>query len=106
MDHPSFACAILGRYLEHLGYHVGIIAQPDFKDEASITELGRPKYAFLVSPGNLDGLVNHYTANKKPRRKDDYSPGGKTGLRPKRASITYTALLKANTGCTCHNRWH
>jgi len=95
VDHPSFATAIIGRWLEHLGYRVGIIAQPDFKDAASVTVLGRPRYGILIAPGNLDSMLNLYTATKKPRRQDAYSPGGKTGRRPERAAIVYSRLAKA-----------
>ncbi len=95
VDHPSFAAAIIGRWLEHLGYRVGIIAQPDFKDAASVTVLGRPRYGILIAPGNLDSMLNLYTAAKKPRRQDAYSPGGKAGKRPERAAIVYSRLAKA-----------
>ncbi len=94
VDHPSFAAAIIGRYIESLGYTVGIIAQPDWKGEEDFKKLGAPKYAFLLSGGNMDGIVNMYTAAKRLRSSDAYSPGGKTGLRPPRPTIAYTARLK------------
>ncbi len=93
VDHPSFANALIARYLQALGYSVGIIAQPDYKNPQSIREFGEPKLAFLVSAGNLDSMVNAYTANKAPRSKDAYSPGGRL-LRPKRATIVYCNLIK------------
>ncbi len=77
VDHPSFANALIGRYLQSLGYQVGMIAQPDWNDLESFREFGEPKYAFLVSGGNMDSMVNMYTANKKKRHEDIYSPGAK-----------------------------
>ncbi|KDR94531.1 uncharacterized radical SAM protein YgiQ [Peptoclostridium litorale DSM 5388] len=89
VDHPSFAAAIIGRVLESRGYRVGIIAQPDWKNIDSYKVFGKPKFGFLVGSGNIDSMVNHYTVAKKRRRTDSYSPGGKGGLRPDRALITY-----------------
>ena len=94
VDHPSFGHAIICRVLEAHGYSVGIIAQPDWKDEGSITVLGRPRLGFFVSAGNMDSMVNHYTVNKKKRSQDAYSPGGKTGRRPDRAVIVYGNLIR------------
>jgi len=94
VDHPSFAAAIIGRYVQSLGFSVAVLAQPNWKSEDDFVKLGTPKYAFLLSGGNMDGIVNMYTAAKKPRRQDAYSPGGKTGLRPPRPTIAYTARLK------------
>ncbi len=94
VDHPSFGHAIISRVLEANGYKVGIIAQPDWKDKESITRLGRPRLGFLVSGGNMDSMVNHYTVNKKRRHQDAYSPGGKFGLRPDYATIVYCNLIK------------
>lgn len=94
VDHPSFAAAIIGRYIESLGYSVGVIAQPDWKSGQDFSKLGTPRYAFLLSGGNMDGVVNMYTAAKRPRSADAYSPGGKMGLRPLRPTIAYTARLK------------
>lgn len=94
VDHPSFAAAIIGRYVQSLGFRVGIIAQPDWRSDTDFGKLGTPRYAFLLSGGNMDGIVNMYTAAKRPRREDAYSPGGKTGLRPPRPTIAYTARLK------------
>ena len=94
VDHPSFGTAIITRLLESRGYKVGIIAQPDWRDEASIREFGEPRLAFLVSAGNMDSMVNHYTVSKKRRSTDAYSPGGKMGLRPDRAVIVYGNLIR------------
>ncbi len=89
VDHPSFGHAIIARLLESEGYRVGILAQPDWKSNKDFMTLGRPKYAVLISSGVIDSMVNHYTASKKPRSDDQYSPGGKAGLRPDRAVIVY-----------------
>lgn len=94
VDHPSFGNAIISRVLEHEGYRVGIIAEPDWRDCSSFKVLGRPKLAFLISSGVIDSMVNHYTASKKPRSEDVYSPGGKAGLRPDRAVIVYANRAK------------
>lgn len=94
VDHPSFGMAIITRVLESRGYTVGVIAQPDWRDEKSIQILGRPRLAFLVSSGNMDSMVNHYTVSKKCRSVDAYSPGGKMGLRPDRAVIVYSNLIR------------
>mgnify|MGYP000803784653 CR=1 FL=1 len=82
VDHPSFGHAIISRILEAHGYKVGIIAQPDWRDPASISALGEPRLGFLVSAGNMDSMVNHYTANLRLRSNDAYTPGGKAGFRP------------------------
>lgn len=89
VDHPSFGHAIITRMLESEGYRVGIIPQPDWKNNNDFMTLGRPKYAVLISSGVIDSMVNHYTASKKPRSDDLYSPGGKAGYRPDRAVIVY-----------------
>ena len=94
VDHPSFGHAIITRVLEHNGYTVGIIAQPDWKNTEEFKKLGKPKYAFLVSAGNIDSMVNRYTVNKKVRSDDSYSPGGKGGLRPDRATIVYCNKIR------------
>ena len=98
VDHPSFACALIGQWLKHLGYTVGIIAQPDFHTEKDFMRFGRPRLAFLIAPGNLDSMVNLYTANKHRRKQDDYAPDGKTGLRPKRACIVYSGRIRQAYG--------
>lgn len=94
VDHPSFGAAIICRLLESRGYQVGVIAQPDWKNPDSIRIFGEPRLAFLVSAGNMDSMVNHYTVAKKRRRQDAYSPGGKMGLRPDRAVIVYGNLIR------------
>ncbi|MDP4144421.1 MAG: YgiQ family radical SAM protein [Bacillota bacterium] len=94
IDHPSFAAAIIGRTLEHEGFTVGIIAQPDWQNVDDFKKLGQPKYAFLINSGNIDSMVNHYTAAKKRRHDDLYSPGGKSGYRPDRALIVYCSKAK------------
>lgn len=89
VDHPSFGPAIIARVLENGGYKVGIIPQPDWRNTQDFQRLGRPRLGFLVTAGNMDSMVNHYSVNKKIRDKDSYSPGGKMGLRPDRATIVY-----------------
>ncbi|MDE6673807.1 MAG: YgiQ family radical SAM protein, partial [Acetatifactor sp.] len=89
VDHPSFGHAIISRVLEAHGYTVGIISQPDWKDEASIRILGRPRLAFLISAGNMDSCVNHYSVSKKRRSADAYTPGGIMGKRPDHATVVY-----------------
>lgn len=94
VDHPSFGAALIGRLLESRGYRIGIIAQPDWKSTVDFTALGRPRYAFLITAGNLDSMVANYTAGKHRRKEDDYSPGGKAGLRPDRACIVYANRVR------------
>ncbi len=94
VDHTSFGPAIISRVLESHGYKVGIISQPDWKDEKSITILGTPRLGFLVSGGNMDTMVNHYTVAKKRRQNDAYTPGGEIGKRPDRATIVYSNLIR------------
>ncbi len=94
VDHPSFGIAIISRLLEANGYSVGIIAQPDWKDPNSVTILGKPRLAFLVSGGNIDSMVNHYSVAKRRRDHDAYTPGGKAGARPDRATIVYGNLIR------------
>lgn len=94
VDHPSFGTAIIGRTLESQGFTVGIIAQPKWHNCEDFKRLGRPKYGFLVNSGNIDSMVNHYTAAKKPRREDLYSPGGEAGHRPDRAVIVYCNRIR------------
>jgi uncharacterized radical SAM protein YgiQ len=89
VDHPSFAMAILGRVLEAAGFRVAILSQPDWHSAEPWRQFGRPRLFFGVSAGNMDSLINHYTANKKVRNDDAYSPGGKIGLRPDRATLPY-----------------
>lgn len=94
VDHPSFGHAVISRVLESHGYKVGIISQPDWKDEDSITILGKPRLAFLISGGNMDSMVNHYFVSKKKRPADAYTPGGVMGKRPDYATIVYGNLLR------------
>jgi len=89
VDHPSFAMAILGRVLEAAGFRVGIVAQPDWRSCADWRRFGRPRLFFAISAGNMDSMINHYTANRKVRNDDAYSPGGRIGLRPDRATLAY-----------------
>lgn len=94
VDHPSFGVAIIGRLLESRGYRVGMIPQPDWRKKESIQVFGRPRLGFLVTAGNMDSMVNHYTVSKKHRQKDAYSPGGQMGLRPDRAVVVYSNLIR------------
>lgn len=94
VDHPSFGHAIIMRILEAHGYKVGIIAQPDWKDKTSIMEFGEPRLGFLVSSGNMDSMVNHYSVSKKRRQTDAYTPGGVMGKRPDYAAIVYSNLIR------------
>ena len=94
VDHPSFGAAIITRLLESQGYSVGIISQPDWKKKESISVFGEPRLAFLVSSGNMDSMVNHYTVAKRHRKQDAYSPGGQMGLRPDRAVTVYSNLIR------------
>jgi uncharacterized radical SAM protein YgiQ len=94
VDHYSFANAVIGRWFEHLGYRVGIIAQPDVNDEESLKIMGKPRYGILISAGNMDSMINHYTAAKKTRSGDLYSPGGKRGYRPDYATNVYVKMAK------------
>lgn len=94
VDHHSFGTAIISRVLENAGYKVGIIAQPDWRTTDDFMKLGKPRLAFLVNAGNMDSMVNHYSVSKKHRDKDMYSPGGKMGYRPDRATIVYCNKIR------------
>ena len=94
VDHPSFGHAIISRMLESRGYSVGIISQPDWKDENSVTIYGEPRLAFLISAGNMDSMVNHYFVSKKHRPTDAYTPGGEINKRPDRATAVYGNLIR------------
>lgn len=94
VDHPSFGHAIITRLLEAHGFRVGIIAQPDWRDEESIAVFGEPRLAFLVSGGNMDSMVNHYYVSKRHRESDAYTPGGRMGKRPDRAVTVYGNLIR------------
>lgn len=94
VDHPSFGPAIIGRVLESHGYSVAILAQPDWKDPKSIQVYDEPRLAFLVSSGNMDSMVNHYSVSKKRRKTDAFTPGGVMGKRPDRADMVYSNLIR------------
>ena len=89
VDHPSFGCAVIGRVLEDAGFRVAVLAQPEWQDAAAFVAMGRPELGVFIGAGNLDSMVAHYTAAKKPRSEDFYSPGRERGHRPDRASIVY-----------------
>lgn len=95
VDHPSFGVAIISRVLEANGYKVGIISQPDLNDSDWFDVLGTPRLGFLITAGNIDSMVNHYSVSKRRRNYDYYSPGGKPGLRPDYPTIVYTKAIKA-----------
>jgi len=94
VDHPSFGMAIITRLLESEGYRIGVIAQPDWRDLNAFKTLGPPRLGILISSGVIDSMVNHYTASKKRRSEDAYSPGGQAGLRPDRAVIVYANRVR------------
>ena len=94
VDHPSFGPAVIGRVLEAEGYRVAMLAQPDWRKPDAFAAMGKPRYGVLISAGNIDSMVAHYTAAKKRRHDDAYSPGGKAGLRPDRATIVYTKCVR------------
>ena len=94
VDHPSFGTAVIARLVQALGFKVCILAQPDYSSCESFKEFGKPKYGFLIGSGNVDSMVTHYTVAKRRRETDDYSPGGKVGLRPDRALTVYSRLAK------------
>ena len=94
VDHPSFGSSIISRVLQSRGYTVGMICQPDWRDPASVAVLGQPRLGFLVSSGNMDSMVNHYTVNKKHRSHDAFSPGGAMGKRPDNAVVVYGNLIR------------
>ena len=98
VDHPAFGAAIITRVLENAGYRVGFLAQPDWRSVKDFTRFGRPKLGFFVSSGNIDSMVAHYTAAKRKRSEDAYSPGGKSGKRPDRAVEVYCRLIRQAYG--------
>lgn len=98
VDHPSFGPAIISRLLEHEGYRVAILAQPDWRKAESFTALGRPRLAVLISSGNIDSMVAHYTVAKRRRQDDAYSPGNKAGLRPDHAVVVYANKVREAFG--------
>ena len=98
VDHPSFGVAIISRVLEAAGYRVAILSQPDYKSCEAFKEFGRPRLGFLVTSGNIDSMVAHYTVSKKKRNYDYYSAGGKMGARPDRAVIVYSNRIREAYG--------
>ncbi len=95
VDHPSFGTAVIGRIIESEGFKVAIIPQPNWKDDLrDFKKLGKPKYFFGVTAGCMDSMVNHYTANKRKRSNDSYTPGGEAGFRPDYATTVYSKILK------------
>ena len=94
VDHPSFGPAIISRILEDNGFKIGIISQPDWKDDSSINIFGKPRLGFLVCGGNMDSMVNHYSVSKKRREMDAYTPGGVMGKRPDYATVVYCNLIR------------
>lgn len=94
VDHPSFGSAIITRTLNTFGYKVAFLAQPNWHSDDEFCQFGKPKYGFLISSGNIDSMVNHYTTNKKRRSKDNYSDNGEMGKRPDRADIVYTQIIR------------
>lgn len=94
VDHPSYGAAVIGRVVEAAGWRVGIIAQPDWRNADSFKRLGRPRLFFGITGGNMDSMVANYTAHKRPRENDDYSPGGRAGLRPDHAVIVYANRVR------------
>ena len=94
VDHPSFGMAIVSRELEALGYKVAVLAQPDWKSDRDFTKFGRPRLGFFVNGGNIDSMVNNYTAAKRKRHDDSYSPGNVAGRRPDRSLITYCNKIR------------
>ncbi len=98
VDHPSFGVSLISRVLEAEGFRIAILSQPDYKSADAFKEFGRPRLGFLVTAGNIDSMVAHYTASKKKRTYDYYSPGGKAGLRPDRATIVYCNRIREAYG--------
>ena len=95
IDHPAFGAAVIGRVLEHAGYKVAIVPQPDWRgDYRDFTKLGKPRLFFAITAGSMDSMVNHYTAAKRLRSDDAYTPGGKAGMRPDYCTITYSNILR------------
>jgi uncharacterized radical SAM protein YgiQ len=100
VDHPSFGAAVIGRVLEARGFRVGIVAQPDWRSTADVLRLGRPGLFVGITAGAMDSMVNHYTAHKRPRSDDAYTPGGLAGRRPDRAAVVYARLCREAFGPT------
>jgi len=95
VDHPSFGAAVIGRIIEKEGFRVAIIPQPNWQDDLrDFRKFGKPKLFFGVTSGNMDSMINHYTANKRLRSDDAFTPGGKAGFRPDYATTVYTRIIK------------
>ena len=94
VDHPSFGHAIISRVLERAGYRVAMLPQPDWRNPSSVLEFGEPRLGFLVTGGNMDSMVNHYSVGRHRRRTDAYTPGGATGKRPDYATVVYCNLIR------------
>ena len=94
VDHPSFGVSIISRVLENEGFKVAVLSQPNWKNDRDFIQFGKPRLGFLVTAGNIDSMVAHYTAAKKIRRDDAYNPGGKAGKRPDRAVTVYSKIIK------------
>ncbi|HNV66835.1 MAG TPA: YgiQ family radical SAM protein, partial [Bacteroidales bacterium] len=95
IDHPSFGAAVISRVLESAGMRVAVVPQPNWRDDLrDFTKLGEPRYFFAVTAGNMDSMVNHYTASRRLRSDDAYTPGGIAGFRPDYATVVYTQILK------------
>ena len=95
IDHPAFGAAVIGRVLEHAGYRVALVPQPNWRDDLrDFKKFGKPRLYFAVSAGAMDSMVNHYTANKRLRSNDAYTPGGQAGFRPDYATVVYSNILK------------
>ena len=94
IDHPAFGAAVIGRLLEAQGLQVAIVPQPNWRDDLrDFKKMGRPRMFFAISAGNMDSMVNHYTANKRLRSDDAYTPVGKSGMRPDYCTITYATII-------------
>ena len=107
IDHPSFGIAVIGRILESEGYRVAIVPQPNWRDDLrDFKKLGAPRLFFGVSAGSMDSMVNHYTAAKRLRHDDAYTPAGASGFRPDYAVTTYTRILKKLSPHPRNHRWH
>ena len=106
VDHPSFGVSIISRVIEAEGYTVGIIAQPDWRSQKDFTKLGRPRYAFMVTSGNIDSMVAHYTVALRKRNDDAYTAGGKAGKRPDRAVIVYCQKINKDFLSCAVRSWH
>src|SRR5512141_1445605 len=100
VDHPSFGAAVIGRVLEAAGHRVGVVAQPDWRSTADVLRLGRPRLFVGITAGAMDSMVNHYTAHKRRRSDDAYTPGGEAGRRPDRATTVYGKKVREASGST------